>query len=76
MSTKKNKILIGKSYIKSDLIYALSMVNPDNVIPGLEQAIEMEQLSLIINPEEDRDTQNKIRDLTFLLDFLRLNISR
>lgn len=56
--------------INNEIIHALSNVNPNNVIPTLEQSIELENLKMIINPEDD--TKEKIRDLMFLLNFFRI----
>lgn len=49
----------------------LSIVNPNNIIPSLEQSIELEKLKLTVN-QGDEEARNKIRDLTFILDFLRV----
>lgn len=56
--------------INNEIIHALSNVNPNNVIPTLEQSIELENLKMIVNPQDD--TKEKIRDLMFLLNFFRI----
>jgi hypothetical protein len=54
----------------ADLVFALACVNPNNVIPQLEQSIEVEKLNLLVNPSEE--VREKIREMMFLLNFLRL----
>jgi hypothetical protein len=54
----------------SDLIHVLSAVNPNNLIPALEQSIEIEKLKLNANPSEE--AEERIRDQMFVLNFLRL----
>jgi len=56
--------------ITNELIIALATVNPDNVIPTLEESIEIENLKLITNPTEE--AKDKIRDLMFLLNFFHI----
>jgi hypothetical protein len=53
----------------SDTIAALGLVNPDNVIPDLEQAVEVAELQSIINPTDNG--KERVRDLMFLLNFFR-----
>ena len=53
-----------------DLFYIASTVNPDNIIPALEQHIEIEKLKL--NVSNNTESRDKIRDLMFVLNFLRL----
>jgi hypothetical protein len=54
----------------SNLIHVLSAVNPNNLIPALEQSIEIEKLKLNVNPSEE--AEERIRDQMFVLNFLRL----
>jgi hypothetical protein len=48
---------------------ALSLVDPNNIIPCLEQSIEVEEIKLSINP--CREIEAKIRDLNFILTVLQ-----
>jgi hypothetical protein len=49
------------------LVEVLSILNPDNVIPSLEQSIEIERLKMDLDPS----AVDKVRDLMFLLNFFR-----
>jgi hypothetical protein len=53
-----------------DLVQVLALINPCNIIPCLEQSIEVEKLKLIVNPS--RETEDKIREMNLLLDFFRI----
>jgi hypothetical protein len=53
-----------------DILQGLAYVKPSNVIPTLEQGIEVEKLNLTINSTQENE--DKIRDLTFLLNFFRI----
>ncbi len=53
----------------SELIAALVLVNPNNVIPDLEQSVEVAKLNLSFNPSEEN--KERLRDMTFLLNFFR-----
>lgn len=48
---------------------ALSLVDPNNIIPCLEQSIEVEEIKLRINP--CRETEVKIRELNLVLTVLQ-----
>lgn len=50
-------------------IEALSLIKPSNIIPCLEQSIEVEKLNQIINPSSEGE--EKIRELGFLLVVLK-----
>lgn len=50
-------------------IEALSLIKPENIIPCLEQSIEVEKLNQIVNPTIEGE--EKIRELGFLLVVLR-----
>ena len=52
------------------LIAALVLVNPNNVIPDLEQSVEIAKLNVKLNPCETNE--ERLRDLSFLLNFFRL----
>lgn len=58
------------NFDQSEVIFALATVNPNNVIPDLEQSVEVAKLNLSINPNEE--TKEKVRDLMFLLNFFRV----
>lgn len=53
-----------------NLIAALDLVNPNNVIPDLEQSVEVAKLTAKLNPCETNE--ERLRDLSFLLNFFRL----
>lgn len=53
-----------------NLIAALILVNPNNVIPDLEQSVEVAKLTVKMNPCETNE--ERLRDLSFLLNFFRL----
>lgn len=55
--------------MRNHLSVALSLVDPNNIIPCLEQSIEVEEIKLHINP--CRETEVKIRDLNFILTVLQ-----
>lgn len=48
---------------------ALVLVNPNNVIPDLEQSVEVARINLTIDPCEGN--KERLRDLLFLLNFFR-----
>lgn len=50
-------------------VEALSLIKPANIIPCLEQSIEVERLNQIVNPS--KDGEEKIRELGFLLVVLK-----
>jgi hypothetical protein len=53
----------------SKMLQALSLVDPANIIPCLEQSIEIEGLNMIVNPSTE--LEDKIRDLNLLCIFFR-----
>lgn len=57
-------------YNSYDLAQVLTLVNPENIIPGLEQSIEVEKLKMLVDPS--KEIEDKIRDMNLLLDFFRI----
>lgn len=57
-------------YYDDGLFHVFELINPSNVIPSLEQSIELESLKLILNPSDE--SRDKIRELNLLLTFFRL----
>lgn len=54
----------------NDLFHALELINPCNIIPSLEQSIELEELKFALNPSDE--IRDKIRELNLLLTFFRV----
>jgi len=53
-----------------DALSLLSTIEPNNIIPSLEQSIELEKLNQSIN--YSKETKQKIRDLNILLRLFKL----
>lgn len=53
-----------------DIQHVLELIKPCNIIPSLEQSIELEKIKLDLNPSDENE--DKIRELELLLTFFRV----